>query len=60
MKTPGKKSTSGIKYVHWHPIAQKWRAYPYLNGEQIHLGLFDDIGDAERACKMFIESHAKV
>lgn len=53
-KTRGKKSTSGVKYVHWHSIAKKWRAYAYFRGEQFHVGLFKNIDDAAKAQGEFI------
>lgn len=53
-KTPGKKSTSGVKGVHWHSIAKKWRVYAYFKGEQSHVGLFTSLDDAAKAHSEFI------
>jgi len=46
-----KRSTnkSGVKGVCKHKPSGKWRAYTMLNYKQKHLGLFDDIFDAEKA-----------
>ena len=42
---------SGIRGVHYDANAKKWRAVIYFQGKQIHLGLYDDIEDAEMARK---------
>lgn len=48
---PDKRNTSGIRGVSWHSIGHKWRARIKLNGREIHLGLFDNLADAEHAVK---------
>ena len=42
---------SGIVGVSWHKGACKWVASIRAEGHSIHLGTFDDIGDAEQARK---------
>lgn len=46
-----KNNTSGYKGVGWHKSTQKWRAYIKHDGQNIHLGLFDNIKDAIKARK---------
>ena len=42
-------SRSGVKGVTWHSIGKKWQARIKVNRIEIHLGLFDNIGDASAA-----------
>ena len=46
-----KNNTSGVRGVSWDKRKQKWSAYIKLRGHFFHLGLFDDIKDAEKARK---------
>lgn len=47
---PGARSSSrsGVRGVHQHPNG-RWYAYVIHNQQRIHLGGFDDLGDAEAA-----------
>ena len=42
-------NTSGVQGVCWDKKAAKWKATIAVNGTTRHLGLFDDIHDAEAA-----------
>lgn len=42
-------NTSGVRGVSWHKRAGKWRAQVQHHGRPIHVGLFEDIDDAEQA-----------
>lgn len=42
-------SRSGIKGVHWHPQARRWRSAIAINGKSKHLGYFDTIDEARDA-----------
>lgn len=44
-------NTSGHVGVCYHTQIKKWRAYIKLRGNQIHLGLYEDISDAIKARK---------
>ena len=46
---------SGVKGVCRHKPSGKWRAYIMLNYKQKHLGLFDDINEAESAVMAYRE-----
>lgn len=46
-----KHNSSGHKGVSWHKPRKKWRAYIFVGYTQIHLGLFDKVGDAVKARK---------
>lgn len=56
LKGPHKDGTSGILGVTWRKDRKKWKAYMGINGKNIHLGLFSDIDEAERAV---IEARSK-
>lgn len=43
-------NTSGYKGVTWHKATQKWLAKIRVNGKTIHLGVFNDIELANKAC----------
>lgn len=49
----GHHGKSGIRGVTWHNSG-KWRAYRTVNRKQVHIGLFDDKHDAERAVNCFL------
>lgn len=42
-------NTSGVPGVYWCKQQSKWRARIFVNGRNIHLGLFKDINDAAEA-----------
>jgi hypothetical protein len=44
-----KNNTSGHKGVYWDKVNQKWRAMIGVNGRYIHLGRFEDKGQAAAA-----------
>lgn len=46
-------NTSGVTGVHWSKQHNKWRAVGCVNYKKKHLGLFDDIEDAEKAVVAF-------
>lgn len=48
LKGSYKNSKSGIRGVVWNKCSRKWQAHIKINGKQIHLGLFDDIIEAEK------------
>lgn len=52
-----KNNTSGFKGVSFHKPSQKWRASVFVNYKQHHLGLFEDIQDANLACIDFRNKH---
>ena len=41
-----KNNTSGVKGVHWHKKAKKWRGCVYANGKRNYLGFFENLEDA--------------
>lgn len=41
-------NTSGFKGVSWSKVSRKWRAALWLNGKQLHLGLFDTSVEASK------------
>ncbi|MGC4378279.1 HNH endonuclease [Fictibacillus sp. Mic-4] len=45
------ESRSGIRGVGWHKQKNKWRARVTVNGREHHIGLFENIDDAEKAVK---------
>lgn len=51
------RNKSGHVGVIWHIPTRKWRAYISVNGEQGHLGLYEDIEDAKTARKAAEEKH---
>lgn len=44
-------NTSGAKGVGWHKSTSKWQARTVINGKYKHLGLFNNIEDAEVAVR---------
>lgn len=44
-------NTSGVCGVSWLPSKSQWRARIYLNGQETHLGYFDQLDDAVNARK---------
>lgn len=42
-------NSSGVRGVHWHKQHQKWNASVQHGGKRIHVGLFRDLQEAERA-----------
>lgn len=42
-------NTSGVTGVSWNKRKVKWEAYIRFKGQQIHLGLYDNIEDAAKA-----------
>jgi hypothetical protein len=42
-------NTSGIKGVHWNKVNKRWIATLGFEGKKIHIGSFEDLGEAERA-----------
>lgn len=51
-----KNSKSGILGVSWDKCRNKWRVQMHVNGKKTHIGLFEDIKEAE---KVAIESRKK-
>lgn len=45
---PRRNGSSGVRGVSWHSAANKWRAHVMHNKKFIHLGVFDDIEEAEK------------
>lgn len=53
-----KSSKSKLKGVCWHRATGKWCSYIQANRKRVHLGLFDDPGDAhQRFLKAAAELH---
>lgn len=48
---------SGIKYITWDKGCKKWRVRPYINGEQINAGRFDDLDEAIKALEEVLEKN---
>lgn len=46
-------NTSGVTGVCWHKQRGKWCAQASMNGKHYHLGLFEDIAEAEMAARKF-------
>ena len=46
-------NTSGVTGVTWHKQRQKWCAQVSVNGKHNHVGLFENIADAESAVSAF-------
>lgn len=42
-----KKNSSGVRNVSWHKATRKWRVAVAVNKKTIHIGLFEDIKEAE-------------
>lgn len=47
--TVTRSNVSGVKGVSWHTAASKWRARITVDGDDIHLGLFNTIEEAVSA-----------
>ncbi len=55
-----KHNTSGYKGVYWHIRSKKWIAKIKLKKKSIHIGCFDDIGNAVMAYnKVALELHGE-
>ncbi len=50
-KSKPRNNKSGVVGVSWFLLRSCWRAVIYINGKQIHLGLFDKFQDAVAARK---------
>lgn len=50
-------NTSGVPGVVWHKQRGKWCAQAYVDGKHHHLGLFEDITEAEIAARQFRAAH---
>jgi len=46
---PHKSNTSGRRGVSWNPRRQQFEAYLGFTGKKMHLGWYDDFGDAVKA-----------
>lgn len=46
-------NTSGVTGVTWHKQRGKWCAQASVNGKHCHLGLFDELNEAETAARKF-------
>ncbi len=57
---PTAEFQSDVLGVSWHTPSQAWRAQPWINGKQIHLGLFDTIPEAHAALLMYQETGKRV
>lgn len=51
-----KSNNSGFKGVGWHSASKKWRARLKMRGEEIHIGMFDDLNEAVKAVRKKRES----
>lgn len=52
-----KRNTSGIRGVHWDRSIKKWVASGTINGRNKYLGCYDDIEEAKKARRRFVEQH---
>jgi hypothetical protein len=50
-------NTSGVKGVYWHKGKKRWYAHCRVNSKRHFVGLFKDIGEAEKAVNAFRELH---
>lgn len=50
-------NTSGVAGVSWHKQRGKWCAQASMDGKHYHLGLFEEITEAETAARKFRASH---
>jgi HNH endonuclease/AP2 domain len=48
-----KNNSSGVRGVSFHKASGKWRAFIRVDRKQIHLGLFDNKSDAEKAVESY-------
>ena len=46
---PSKNNKIGVKGVYWLEFANKWTAKVKAFGEEVYLGIFDDVAEAEKA-----------
>lgn len=52
-----RNNTSGIPGCYWHKAKRKWQAKVSINGEDVHLGYFIDINEAESAIREAEQFH---
>ena len=52
-----RNNSSGVKGVIWHKSEGRWCAQLMKDGKRVHIGLFEDIGEAEFAVR---EARAKL
>jgi hypothetical protein len=50
-----RRNTSGVRNVNWDKSRCKWVAQLRRNGQQINLGRFDSISEAESALRSFLK-----
>lgn len=50
-------SKSGVRGVHWHPAAKKWRVQLKVGDRRISGGLYDDLDQAAAAAKALRVAH---
>jgi hypothetical protein len=46
-----RRNKTGVKGVSWHKVGQKWQVRICTDKGRKHLGLFDNLGDAEKVAK---------
>lgn len=51
-------NTSGVTGVSWHKQRGKWCAQASIGGKHYHLGLFEELTEAETAARKFRSEHA--
>lgn len=52
-KPKSKANSSGVTGVYWHKSVNKWAACVVMLNKNKHIGVFEDIKDAEAAVKAF-------
>ncbi|EMM2094604.1 MULTISPECIES: HNH endonuclease [Enterobacteriaceae] len=52
-----KNNKSGVKGVNWNKTGRKWLAACAVDGKRYHLGMFEDISEAEKTIKDFREKY---
>ncbi len=55
-----KRNRSGIRGVSWAKNANKWTARGFKDGKPVHLGYFEDIEDAAKARREFLNQNLNV